>query len=816
VALTPALTAGGVVVDEKGAPVAEVEVGDGGSSPFSRGTLARTGPSGRFRVRGLEAGTPYELRFSKPGFAPATAELPPLEAGQPVPDLRVVLRQGRTGFGRVVNRAEEPVAGAEVLLRPPAGEEPSFDLEDERSGTVTGPDGRFEIRDLPPGPFELAVRGRGYAPLRVPGLAIPEGAGATDLGTVILAPGVAVEGRVVDAQGQPVAGAEVTLGESSDHMPAFLALNLESSPAAVSGADGFFRIEDRAAGETVDLLARRTGYAPAGVPGVRVPPELPVRIVLTPSLAVEGRVVDQDGEPVASAMVIAFPADLMSGSMTDAQQPGNALSDTEGRFRIEGMSPGAIEVHAMALGRQQAVLKNLEIRPGQDLTGVEVVLAAGAVIQGRAVSAAGEPVVGATIHLADVETFFDATSDGDGHYRLEGVPPGIRTVLADHESYGPVERQVEVRMGTNTLDLTFEQGSARITGRVLDQDGEPLAGARVYLDRDTGYVGNLPKGMSGPDGSFTLSGVEEGAYQLFAEKAGFARSREGTSVTVEGSSVGGTSVEGIEVRLTPGGAVTGRILGLEFTDLSRVQVRSGHEGRVGQVRPDGTYRIDHVEPGEVEVVASLSGGGRQVEGTVVLEPGEAEARLDLEFGKGFTLTGRVLINGEPAKGEQLLLVKETGLSSRWSETDHAGRFRFEGLEGGTYHLDLAYRSGGFPDEEIEISADRDLLIDLRTSSISGRVLDAATRHPLPHATVTVVPAEISKEGEEGTIATDAATDSRGVFVLRNVPEGRWTVEASLAGYAPARLEVRIAGGRPLEEVELALQPSPGDLPAAEP
>lgn len=787
VALQPALVARGVVVDEKGAPVAGVEVGFEASSLAFAQELARTDSAGRFRIGSLVAGTAYELLFSKAGFAPSEVELPPLEPGRPASDLRVVLRKGRTGLGRVVNRAEEPVVGAEIVLT---------DGESVAEAT-TGAEGRFEIRDLAAGTFELSVKGRGYAPLSVPGLKIPDGVGSTDLGTVILAPGVAVEGQVVDPQGRPVAGAEVTLSEDSGPFTGFMME--DSSPVALTGADGFFRIEDRGAGETIDLLARRAGYAPSGVPGVQVPPEKPVRIVLSPSVAVEGRTVDQDGKPLSQVMLFVLPADLMSAQMEGSLQPTTAVSDAEGLFRIEGVPPGAIELHAMSLGRPQVVLKNLEVRPGQDLTGVEVVLAAGAVVEGRVLSAAGEPVVGAEVQLVDVESFFPATSDGDGHYRLEGVPPGMRTLQADHGSYRSIQRQLEVRMGSNALDFTFdeEDGTHRISGRVVDQEGAPVANAHVYVEREIGYSDPLSS-MSAADGSFTLSGALDGTYWIYASKAGFARSRDGQTVVVSGR-----AVDGVEIRLGRGGSIVGRILGLEFTQLSEVTVEIAFNEQSGQVMPDGTYRIDHVEPGEVRVVASLSGGARQAEGDVVLEPGVAEARLDLEFGKGFILTGRILINGEPAKGERLFLMHATKPSTRWGQADHEGRFRFDGLSGGDYRLDLINRRSGFPEREIEISADRDLLIELRTGSISGRVLDAAARRPLANATILATPGEAEGETEEAT------TDSRGVFVLRDVAEGRWKLEASLSGYAPADTEVQVVAGTAVDGVELALQPAEG-------
>jgi hypothetical protein len=118
-ALEPALSAAGVVVDEKGVPVAGVEIRatpqmDDHFDPkaMRSGGTVRSTPAGRFRVSPLAAGVAHGLRLSRTGFAPATSEIPPLEPGRPAADLRIVLRKGRTGFGRVVNASEQPIAGA--------------------------------------------------------------------------------------------------------------------------------------------------------------------------------------------------------------------------------------------------------------------------------------------------------------------------------------------------------------------------------------------------------------------------------------------------------------------------------------------------------------------------------------------------------------------------------------------------------------------------------------------------------------------------------------------------------------------------------
>jgi protocatechuate 3,4-dioxygenase beta subunit len=819
-ALEPALAVGGVVVDEAGRPVAGVEVRAmpqmagprRDAAVFQSGGTARTSPAGRFRVGTLAAGVGHDLRLSKTGFAPGTAEIPPLEPGRPAPDLRLVLRQGRTGFGRIVNQSEEPVAGAQVTL----SVEPSGDmrsslrrmfslggLSSDATSAVTGADGRFEIRDLPAGTYVLAARSSGYAPLAVPGLAVPEGRGSIDLGTLILAPGVAVEGYVVDPQGRPVAGAEVKANEVSGGRVMRFLRREDDQPGSITGQDGFFRIEDRRAGETLDLDASRAGYAPASAPGVRVPPEQPVRLVLQPASAVEGRVRNTDGEPVAGASLVVLPSDWMRPGGFRARIP-QVSSDESGFFRLEEVPPGVLGLRASATGYQAAELANLEVRAGQDLRGVEVVLAPGATIEGRVLSPSGRPVVGAEVMVVEPDTSRPfampllASTDGDGRYRLEGISPGARTLQADHEGYRRAVRDLEVRLGENTLDLTLE-GGVEVRGRVVDDGGVPVPGVQVSL-REGGRSWDLPRGVSGPDGSFTLAGVADGTYRLLAEKEGFAQDLEGQELTVAGSSLGG-----IEVKLTRGGAIAGQLLGLDFNELAQVQVRS--ERQIGAVKPDGSYRIENVGPGSHRVVATVAGGARQADGRVELEPGAAEARLDLDFGGGFTLTGRVLRNGEPLTGETVVL---NGASSagRWSETDHEGRFRFEGLEAGSYDLGiLGRRSGAQHTEKVEVTADRDLLIELRTAAVSGRVTDAADRSPLANAAVALLSTEPGGEGR-GAFPLETTTDSRGVFLLRDVAEGSWKIRASLDGYAPVEMDLQTSGAL-VDGVDFALQATEG-------
>jgi hypothetical protein len=825
-ALEPALAAAGVVVDEQGRPVPGVQVQSSphpmaairGSFMMLSGGVSRTSAAGRFRVSGLVAGVGYDLRLSKAGFAVARAEVPPLEPGRVGPsggsDLRIVLRKGRIGFGRVVDQSDQPVVGARVELRPAQGGDRRMSIMRLRAAATVKYEGtadatgRFEVRDLPAGTWELTARGSGFAPLTVPGLAVPEGGGSTDLGTVVLGPGVGIEGYAVDPEGRPVPGAEIRLTEASgDPMSRYMPQE-DGPPAATSAQDGFFRIEDRRAGETVDLDASRSGYAPAVASSVQVPPDQPVRLVLQPSSTVEGRTVDPDGKPVAGAQILIHPSDpvAMGGRvrMFTAARSQSAVSDETGFFRIEDVIPGGFELQAMATGYQRSELDNLEVRPGQELRGLEVMLAPGAVIEGRVFSPSGQPLAGAEVGVVDpaIHVFFGtATTDGDGRYRLDGVAPGARSVQAEHEDYRRAVKEVEVRLGENSVDLRLE-GGVEISGRVVDEGGTPVASARVSLREGSGMGSwNQPSAASGADGSFKIDGVADGNYQLVAEKEGFARSRSGQELKVAGS-----SLSGLEVKLTTGGAIVGQISGLDFAELSKVQIW-GSGRQTGQVLVDGSYRIDHVEPGEHRVRASLSGGSRQAEGQVTLEPGAPEARLDLEFGNGLSLTGRVLRNGVAASGLNVVL-SGGGQSGRHGDTDHQGRFRFEGLDAGSYELQVfGFRSGSQHRESVEISADRDVLIELHTVAVSGRVVDAADQTPIPNAQVILMSAQPDETSPGQN--SETTSDSRGLFRLRDVAEGSWKIRAVVAGYGPEEVDIQVDSNRPVDGVELSLEATEG-------
>ena len=554
------------------------------------------------------------------------------------------------------------------------------------------------------------------------------------MGTVALRPGASLTGRVTDVKGRPIAEAEVRIVESG--RMSFLALlaGLEEEPAALSAADGRFRVSGLDPGQAVDVAVTRRGYGRADALRVE-PAAAPLAITLHPALRLSGRVVGPRGEPVPRAELILTGMRQHGGDVA-MSTPLRGESDEEGRFAFKEVEPGTLHLIATAPGWQPGTLAEISAAD-EDVEGLELVLSPAGAVEGRVTDAAGRPVPGASVSLAEGEAeavdlsrlFGASATDGDGWYRVEGLALGPRSIAAEDDQGRRTVGEVEVRPGVARLDLRFRRG-VEVAGRVVDAAGAPVAGVWVNLFGDS--AASEDHGVrTGADGAFVLADVENGTYRLEASSKGHAEAELGPL------EIAGADVVGLEIRLDAGGTVVGRVLGVEPELLSRVEVHGGRQGegfqfQRGMVDHEGRYRLPNLAAGEWLVVAELRDSGRRVQGLVTLEPGVAEAALDLDFDTGFTLSGRVTRDGAPLPGATIE-AHGRGVSDRGSaSTDRDGRFRIRSLEAGTYEVTV-YAGTATRREEMALTGDREVSFELEMAAVAGRVIDAIERTPVAGA-----------------------------------------------------------------------------------
>ena len=225
------------------------------------------------------------------------------------------------------------------------------------------------------------------------------------------------------------------------------------------------------------------------------------------------------------------------------------------------------------------------------------------------------------------------------------------------------------------LDRAPPSGPGRIHGLVVRDGSAPVPGAKVEVP------GKDPV-LTRQDGSFAVEQVPPGPVEMMVTAAGFKARSESVTVTPGG-----------ELKLTvtlqaPTGP--GRIKGTAFAAASQpggarapladVAV-AGPNGSV-RAAADGTFTLDDVGPGPVQVKAALK-GYKPVE-EVVSVPPEGEAALELTLVREAarvlaSMRGQVrTVKGKPVSA--FIKVPEAQISTR---TGADGRFSVR-LPGGKY------------------------------------------------------------------------------------------------------------------------------------
>jgi hypothetical protein len=804
----------GLVVGAKGEAlpgVSVVAVAQAGlsSRPFASddpvAERTESASSGSFDFRRLAPGITYELRAVRPGSFPAASRVTAPRPGSEGEAVRLQLLPTRPIHGVVVDAGRQPLSGVTLRLLPsrrPDFPAPAAEPE-AAAGGASDVKGRFQLVDVPAAEVDLEAEKPGFTRLRLRGIRLSPGSGPLDLGTLVLQQGAALAGTVVDARGKPLSGAKIFVVESLPRRGTEEEVLRKLKPQASSGPDGRFQLRDQPAGVPLSLVVLAADHLPGPFRGIRSPSPEPLMLRLEPAWSLRGRVVSAEGEPVAGARLELRWQAVLPDDERQAVGPTilrDAASDRDGRFALDGMPGGTAWLGVTAHGF--VPLDTLEVRvPAPDAGGEWViVLQPGALLEGRVTTDAGDPVAGVRISAGGTA----ALSDADGRYQAEGVPLGEREVHVSHPNYRTRVQRKRIEPGANQLDVQLESG-AEVAGRVVDEAGEPIAGAEVWMisrqQRD------FPEyhARSAADGRFAFPTVAHGRYTLGAEAEQRSRTELEAAVVVTRE-----NVSGLEVILRQGATLSGRILGLEPGELAVVQVRARMEDRgsfPARIDSQGRYEIRHLQPGDWEVRAALWDGQRQVEVRVPIGPSDREVSRDLEFRRRLTLTGQVLFDDEPLADTRVALRGERFAVERSATTDFEGRFRLDDLEADVYWLGLDHPTRWLVhNATVPLTGDRDLTIRLEASRVEGAVSDAASGQGVGDA-VLQLHHPAGPEGPEFLFTGSTRAD--GTFSILRVPPGTYRLTVRAEGFSPAAQDLQVAAGQDLQGVDLRLQPAHG-------
>jgi RNA polymerase sigma-70 factor (ECF subfamily) len=261
--------------------------------------------------------------------------------------------------------------------------------------TESGLRGDFALEPLPPGEYIVRVTAADHRPQAADGVELEPG-GLAEL-EIELRRGLAIEGRVVDPLGRPVARAQVEASSELPRAGAFRAgitrgeeVWLRDTLRVESGEDGRFRLTRLASGNR-RLVVRHAEWAPAVIESIAAGSR-EVLVAMEPAAGLEGRVLSSAGLPVARALVTVYPRTeqfVLGGLRLEA----SGRADELGRFALGGLSPGVLVVTAAAEDHPRKV-ELATVRKGETLGGFEMVLAEPAALRGAGRRARRRPGAG--------------------------------------------------------------------------------------------------------------------------------------------------------------------------------------------------------------------------------------------------------------------------------------------------------------------------------------------------------------------------------------------------------------------------------------
>lgn len=305
-----------------------------------------------------------------------------------------------------------------------------------------------------------------------------------------------VRGKVLDATGAPIAGAEVRVSTGGG-FDMFDALG-GGSPAVVTAQDGSYELRDVAPAEAprerpkdatdgADVAAPFGGSSRGGVyVSVSAEDYVPAKsepfgvasggtvdapvVRLSHGAALRGKVREPSGRPAANALVeVQLERSAMEFTM-DAVRGGGRLkarTDADGAFVVRSLPKGKGTAIARATGFAPT---RVELEVGEaDPAPVELTLAEATELRGRVASPEGAPIVGATVRLeapalrpgAAAPPYVEpasAVTDATGAFVLKGLP---RVPVALHVSAsGRKGRTLSVVAGGDAVDVRLDARDA--------------------------------------------------------------------------------------------------------------------------------------------------------------------------------------------------------------------------------------------------------------------------------------------------------------------------------------------------------------------
>lgn len=324
-----------------------------------------------------------------------------------------------------------------------------------------------------------------------------------------------ITGKIIaDDSGRPLVNARVEATTAA-----------RGSAVVLTDGDGRFSLSVQS--PPLRVAASKTGYGARELTAAEL--REPIEIHLARGAAISGRVVDEFGDSLAFARVVAEAPSAAQNPTTVAA----TTTDDRGEYRMASLAAGTlvvavVRVNAQSTDRPGPVktyypgaatakeAQELRLAPGEDRPRIDFVVPADplpvppvvqmrerlqpgstqppptarGVLRGRITTAGGLPVPRAVVGLLPVTNVLQSRTvrtDADGRYEFRDLTADTFRIFANKPGYSrsaPAVNASPIELGDGETrdapDIRLDRWGT-VEGRIIDELGEPLQGVAVQL-----------------------------------------------------------------------------------------------------------------------------------------------------------------------------------------------------------------------------------------------------------------------------------------------------------------------------------------------
>ncbi len=538
VALVQGAPVSGVVMSKDGGPVKGAIVTYRAASRWGRGANARldgvtTDNDGKFTFKAMPPGS-FRFVARHNSFAPGDSDLIVLDGATARDNVKISVDQGGLISGTVVDAGGEPVAWARVRV----GRVGRGRWGRTRQAS-TDENGKFEISGLNRKPSQV-IAVHDTANSEMVEIDLEKQQSHKNMTLALKVDGV-IAGTVVDTQGEPIEGAQVTVFPQTEGRrgirQAFRSMRMRGWARELTDAGGRFEIRGLEPGKyTVD--AKRPGSAAGGFrsrmrrrwrgrrgsPGaddtgkVANTGDKTVKLTLPANGGVKGTITFSSGG--------GNPTIYTVGVSRRARTP---FSNKDGSFELGDLPPGEYTLRISGPDFNNKSVDGIKISEGKIADAGTIQVDKGRSVSGKVTTTDGKAVPGATV-MAGRFLMGDGnstrarrgakqnTTDENGEFHIRGLGAQDVSVVAEHPTLGRTSPYKLPAGDQSANGITLQLASpAALEGTVFDTADKPTDGAMVVA-RSTTNKQSVFVVRAGSDGKYRFDKLAEDSYEIFVGK----------------------------------------------------------------------------------------------------------------------------------------------------------------------------------------------------------------------------------------------------------------------------------------------------------